>query len=132
MHAAVTEEGIQRANAQFWEQMLAMHLAPVESAGGAALCRRCIGIEHVVGSCVLSGAWNGCIEVRLSRGLALEATSAMLMQPVDELQDGDLLDSAKEIAKYDRRHVEVGAAAPLRDVDSQRGHRARRLLFLAA
>jgi CheY-specific phosphatase CheX len=98
MHTAVTEASIQRANAQFWEQMLAMHLAPVESGGVAAGRRQCIGVEHIVGSCFLSGAWNGCIEVRLSRGLALQATSAMLMQPLDEIVDGDLLDASKEIA----------------------------------
>jgi hypothetical protein len=98
MHIAVTEESIQKANSLFWEQMLAMCLAPVESGGRGTSLKRCIGTGHVMGSCSLSGVWNGRIEVRLSRGLALEATSAMLMQPLDRVQDGDTLDATKEIA----------------------------------
>ena len=93
MHSAVTEASIQRANAQFWQQMLAMHLEPI---GETAV--RCIGTEHVVGSCELNGVWNGRIEVRLSKGLAREATAAMLMQPAESVQPGDTLDATKEIA----------------------------------
>jgi len=98
MHQSVTEESIQKANAQFWEQMLAMQLAPVDEIGGAVRGRRCIGMRHVLGSCSLSGVWSGRIEVRLSRGLALTATAAMLMQPEDQVEDADTLDAAKEIA----------------------------------
>jgi len=104
MHVAVTEESIEKANALFWEQMLAMQLNPIDEydAGTDADIEtnkvRCIGSAHVVGSCDLSGAWCGRIEVRLSRGLALQATSAMLMQPVDQVQPGDTLDATKEIA----------------------------------
>ncbi len=98
MHQSVTEESIQKANAQFWEQMLAMQLDPIQLEGGAAPVTRCIGTGHVVGCCSLSGVWSGRIEVRLSRGLALTATAAMLMQPVDQVGDGDTLDAAKEIA----------------------------------
>jgi hypothetical protein len=36
-------------------------------------------------------------EVRLSQGLALEATEAMLMQPIEQVQPGDTLDATKEI-----------------------------------
>jgi Chemotaxis phosphatase CheX len=36
--------------------------------------------------------------VRLSRGLAIEATAAMLMQPAEQVQPGDMLDATKEIA----------------------------------
>jgi len=102
MHAAVTEESIQKANALFWEQMLAMQLDPIAetqwdaNAGTAKV--RCIGAEHVLGSCDLSGVWCGRIEVRLSRGLALQATAAMLMQPMEQIQPGDTLDATKEIA----------------------------------
>ena len=98
MHQSVTEESIEKANAQFWEQMLAMHLAPIDEAGKAAPAMRCIGSGHVMGCCLLSGVWSGRIEVRLSRGLALAATAAMLMQPEDQVEDADTLDAAKEIA----------------------------------
>ena len=93
MHVTITVESIHNANAQFWEQMLAMQLEPI---GETQL--RCIGAEHVVGSCSLSGVWTGRVEVRLSRGLALKATSAMLMQPVEQVQANDTLDATKEIA----------------------------------
>lgn len=102
MHVAVTEESIQKANALFWEQMLAMPMHPIAQAewdANAGTTKvRCIGAEHVVGSCDLSGVWCGRIEVRLSRGLAIEATAAMLMQPVEQVQPGDMLDATKEIA----------------------------------
>jgi CheY-specific phosphatase CheX len=98
MHVAITEESIRRANALFWEQMLAMQLKPIDEMYKDSTEVRCIGAEHVVGSCNLSGVWSGRIEVRLSRGLALEATSAMLMQPVESVQANDTLDATKEIA----------------------------------
>ena len=102
MHVSVTEESIQKANALFWEQMLAMQLDPIEEshwdAAGNTTRIRCIGAEHVVGSCDLSGVWCGRIEVRLSRGLVLAATAAMLMQPAEHVQTCDTLDAAKEIA----------------------------------
>jgi hypothetical protein len=106
MHVAVTEESIQKANALFWEQMLAMPMQPIAvqqwseapciDAGTDKI--RCIGAGHVVGSCDLSGVWCGRIEVRLSRGLALQATAAMLMQPAEQVQSADMLDATKEIA----------------------------------
>ncbi len=96
MHLAVTEASIQKANALFWEQMLAMRLDPITQGGADE--HRCIGAAHVVGSCDLTGVWNGRIEVRLSQGLALAATSAMLMQPVEAVEANDTLDAAKEIA----------------------------------
>ena len=98
MHVAVTEESIEKANGLFWEQMLAMELSPIAESQWDAKGIRCIGVGHVVGSCDLSGVWSGRIEVRLSRGLALQATSAMLMQPIDAVQSGDTLDATKEIA----------------------------------
>jgi len=93
MHCAVTEDSIEKANAQFWEQMLAMRLEPV-----GATSMRCIGADHVLGNCDLTGAWSGRIEVRLSKGLAIHATSAMLMLPAKAIQAADMLDAAKEIA----------------------------------
>lgn len=93
MHVTITVESIHNANAQFWEQMLAMQLEPIEETQ-----LRCIGAEHVVGSCDLSGVWAGSVEVRLSRGLALHATAAMLMQPMEEVRANDTLDATKEIA----------------------------------
>jgi CheY-specific phosphatase CheX len=98
MHHSVTEESIRKANGLFWEQMLMMQLTPIGGKGGTAPIRRCIGVRHVVGSCSLSGVWSGRIEVRLSRGLVLAATAAMLMQPEERVQDADTLDAAKEIA----------------------------------
>lgn len=97
MHVAVTQESIQRANAQFWEQMLAMQLDPIAVSLGHPVAARCIGAEHVVASCVFGGVWCGRIEIRLSQGLALEATSAMLMQPVSQVQPSDTLDATREI-----------------------------------
>jgi CheY-specific phosphatase CheX len=93
MHVTITVESIHNANAQFWEQMLAMQLEPISETQ-----LRCIGAEHVMGGCNLSGVWVGSVEVRLSRGLALQATSAMLMQPVEQVQASDTLDAIKEIA----------------------------------
>jgi CheY-specific phosphatase CheX len=98
MHDAITEVSIQRANALFWEQMLAMELIPIGDDSDCDSVGRCIGIGHIVGSCDLSGVWNGRIEIRLSRGLALHAASAMLMQPETMVQMADTLDAAKEIA----------------------------------
>ncbi|HEX4319943.1 MAG TPA: chemotaxis protein CheX [Acidobacteriaceae bacterium] len=98
MHTAITEESIEKANALFWEQMLAMQLDPIAESQWDEQGIRCIGTQHVMGSCDLSGVWNGRIEVRLSRGLALQATSAMLMQPLEAVQASDTLDATKEIA----------------------------------
>lgn len=101
IHTAVTWESIQKASALFWRQMLAIELEPiVEPAANAPATTkiRCIGSQHVTASCDLDGAWRGRIEVRLSPGLALAATSAMLMQPADAVQTSDTLDAAKEIA----------------------------------
>jgi CheY-specific phosphatase CheX len=96
MPVTVTEENICNANALFWEQMLAMHVEPVQRTTEAEV--RCIGAKHIVGSCDLAGVWIGRIEVRLSHGLAMQATSAMLMQPVESVQPGDALDAIREIA----------------------------------
>jgi len=98
MHISVTEESIAKASSLFWGQMLAMKLIPVEMPESRSARRRCIGPGHAMGSCALSGVWNGRIEVRLSQGLALEATSAMLMQPPEHVLEGDMLDATKEIA----------------------------------
>ena len=96
MHIAITYESIHKANAAFWEQMLAMQLQPELSSD--EMHSQCIGSEHVAGSCDLSGTWSGRIEVRLSRGLAYRATSAMLMLAQDQVQAADMLDAVKEIA----------------------------------
>jgi CheY-specific phosphatase CheX len=98
MSVTVTVENIEKASAQFWEQMLSMRLEPIFDTLGAAETVRCIGTGHVVGSCNLSGVWVGRIEVRLSSGLAIEATSAMLMQPAESVLPADTLDATKEIA----------------------------------
>jgi CheY-specific phosphatase CheX len=98
MSAAITVESIEKASAQFWEQMLSMRLVPCLDAHQLPEVARCIGSRHVVAHCDLSGVWVGRIEVRLSPGLALQATSAMLMQPVEAVEPADTLDATKEIA----------------------------------
>ena len=44
MPVTVTEENICNANALFWEQMLAMHVEPVQRTTEAEV--RCIGAKH--------------------------------------------------------------------------------------
>jgi chemotaxis protein CheX len=46
----------------------------------------------------ISGTWNGRIEVRLDKNLAYSAAAAMLMQPVQEISEADMLDAIGEIA----------------------------------
>lgn len=93
MQAELDEAAIVKANAQFWEQMLAMTLSPKERPS-----EFCVGPGHVQAMVSISGAWNGNIEVRLEEKLAVLATSVMLMQPVEEVTPADTLDASKEIA----------------------------------
>ena len=67
MRAKVDEQSVISANAQFWEQMLAMKVEPVP------------------------------IEVRIDEKLAHVATAAMLMQPEDAVAEADTLDATREI-----------------------------------
>jgi chemotaxis protein CheX len=92
MWAELNEESIVRANAQFWEQMLGMQLERVPRSQ-----EFCVGAQHFVGSVDLSGAWSGRIEIRLDKGLAIAATSAMLMAPADGVAEADILDAIREI-----------------------------------
>jgi CheY-specific phosphatase CheX len=93
MKAQLDEQSVIKANAQFWEQMLAMKLeampCPQEFYAGAG---------HMFGVVALKGVWMGRIEVRMAGGLAYEATAAMMMQPLDTLVEADVLDATKEIA----------------------------------
>jgi CheY-specific phosphatase CheX len=93
MKAQLGVESVINANAQFWEQMLAMTLEPLASAGEF---RTASG--QMVGSVGLSGVWKGRIEVRIAVALAYEATAAMMMQALDTVQESDALDATKEIA----------------------------------
>jgi CheY-specific phosphatase CheX len=93
MKALLDEQSVISANAQFWEQMLAIRLEPVPMAEIF-----CVGNRHLLGSVELSGVWNGRIEVRIDERLALSATAAMLMQPVEMVGQADILDATKEIA----------------------------------
>ena len=93
MRALLDEQCVINANSQFWEQMLAMTLAPLAAPG-----EFCVGAGHVLGSVNLGGVWKGRIEVRLAEGLAYHATAAMMMQPVETVGEADALDAAKEIA----------------------------------
>ncbi len=92
MQIEVDESSIIKANSQFWEQMLAMKLDPMSTPD-----EFCLGSGHVLGSVNLSGAWNGCIEIRMDEGLSHHATAAMLMQPLAAVGEADALDAAKEI-----------------------------------
>lgn len=93
MRAQLDEESVIKANAQFWEQMLAMRLDPVP-----ILTEFCVGAGHLLASVRLSGVWTGLIEVRLAEGLAYSAAASMLMQPVETVAEADMLDATREIA----------------------------------
>jgi len=93
MWAQLDEESVIRANAQFWEQMLAMKLEPI-----ANVTEFCLSPGHFLGRVHLSGDWCGLIEVLLAEQLALSATAAMLMQSADTVAQSDTLDATKEIA----------------------------------
>ena len=96
--SAISLENIEKASAQFWEQMLDMRLEPCGDTWARGDQHRCIEPHHLVAYCDLSGVWAGRIEVRLTLGLALKATSAMLMQPVEAVESADAIDATKEIA----------------------------------
>jgi CheY-specific phosphatase CheX len=93
MWAQLDEQSVIKANAQFWEQMLSMTLDPAPSPAEFSA-----SAGHVLGSVNLSGAWKGRIEVRMTQGMAYEATAAMMMQPLDTVLEADALDATKEIA----------------------------------
>jgi CheY-specific phosphatase CheX len=93
MMADLSRESIAHSNSQFWEQMLDMKMEAAASSDGF-----CMSAGHVEGTIKLYGAWSGLVEVRLTAGLAYEATAAMLMQAVENVAETDVLDAAKEIA----------------------------------
>ena len=93
MRAQLDQQNVINANSQFWEQMLAMTLSALPVAE-----EFCVGAGHMLGSVNLSGVWNGRIEVRMAGELAYEATAAMMMQPVETVDEADALDATKEIA----------------------------------
>jgi CheY-specific phosphatase CheX len=93
MRAQVDEQCVIKANSQFWEQMLAMTLAPLSVPE-----EFCVGAGHMLGSVNLGGVWKGRIEVRMAEGLAYQATATMMMQPLETVGEADALDATKEIA----------------------------------
>jgi CheY-specific phosphatase CheX len=93
MRVQLDEQSVIKANSQFWEQMLVMTLDSMPIAE-----QFCVGAGHILGSVNLSGAWEGRIEVRMAKGLAYEATAAMMMQPIETVGEADALDAAREIA----------------------------------
>jgi len=93
MRAQIGEQCVITASAQFWEQMLAMKLEPQPMQDSLPLAS-----GHVYGSVSLSGVWVGRVEVRLTGGLAREATAAMMMVPSEEVGEAETLDAAREIA----------------------------------
>jgi len=109
MWAQVDRQCVIKANAQFWEQMLAMTfdatLNPEES---------CVEAGHIVGSVNLSGEWKGLIEVRIAGGLAYTATAAMMMQPVESVVEADALDATREIANMIAGTIKSSLPRPCR------------------
>jgi CheY-specific phosphatase CheX len=93
MQAELDQSSIINASSQFWDQMLAMRLEPMEIPG-----EFCVGPGHIRATVALSGAWSGSIEVRMAERLAYEATAAMMMQPIETVAEADALDATKEIA----------------------------------
>jgi CheY-specific phosphatase CheX len=93
MHADVDTNAVIKANNQFWEQMLAMSVAPLPGTDEVVITE-----QHLLSWVGLHGAWNGRIEVRMTSPLALTATAAMMMSPVEAVAEADTLDAAKEIA----------------------------------
>jgi CheY-specific phosphatase CheX len=93
MRAKVDKQCVIHANAQFWEQMLAMPLVPLTASGEFS-----VAAGHLLGIVKLGGVWKGRIEVRMAEGLAYQATAAMLMQPLETVAEADALDATKEIA----------------------------------
>jgi CheY-specific phosphatase CheX len=93
MKAQLDEQSVIKANTQFWEQMLAMKLEAMPSSEEFS-----VGAGHMFGMVTLSGVWKGRIEVRMTDGLAYEATAAMMMQALDTVVETDALDATKEIA----------------------------------
>jgi CheY-specific phosphatase CheX len=91
--AQINEQAVVNASRQFWEQMLSMHVAAMSPTEETRL-----SAGHMVGRVLLSGVWQGRIEVRMAIGLAYEATAAMLMQGVESVVEEDALDATKEIA----------------------------------
>ena len=93
MRAEIDEAAVINANAQFWEQMLAMRLEHMPTVG-----EFCVGAGHILASVQLNGVWTGRVEVRLAGELATAATAAMMMQPAETVSEADTLDATKEIA----------------------------------
>lgn len=93
MRAQVDERCVVQANAQFWGQMLSMTLETKTFSDSFS-----VHPGHLLASVGLVGAWKGRIEVRMTTGLAYEATGAMMMQAVDTVTEADALDAIKEIA----------------------------------
>jgi len=93
MRAQLDQQNVIKANAQFWEQMLAMTLEPTLTPEQFS-----VSAGHLFGCVTLTGMWKGRIEVRMAGSLAYEATAAMMMQPVETVGESDALDATKEIA----------------------------------
>lgn len=93
MHAELDRSTVITANAQFWEQMVAISVAPLPQSEPL-----CLEPGHIDAWVTLSGAWNGRVDVKLSGRLAHHAAAALMMQPVETVQPADALDATREIA----------------------------------
>ena len=92
MKARVDEQNVIKANAQFWEQMLAMSLDALSPE------KLCLGAGHMFGVVALKGVWKRARRSSMANGLAYEATAAMMMQALETVVETDALDATKEIA----------------------------------
>jgi CheY-specific phosphatase CheX len=93
MKAQLDQQAVIKASSQFWEQMLAMTLEPMQAPE-----EFCVAAGHLIGWVNLGEAWKGSIEVRMAEGLAYQATAAMMMQELETVSKADVLDATKEIA----------------------------------
>ena len=107
MRAQLDEQAVIKANSQFWEQMLAMTLEPMQAPE-----EFCAVSGHVMGWVKLGEAWKGSIEVRMAEGLAYQATAAMMMQTVETVSEADMLDATKEIANMIAGTIKSALARP--------------------
>ena len=95
MRAQLDRQSVIKANAQFWEQMLAMSLESLPPESIASSEEFSFPPGHLLGTVSLVGVWKGRIDVRMASGLAYEATAAMMMQPLPTVSELDALDATK-------------------------------------
>jgi len=107
--------------------MLAMKLDPMTTPD-----EFCLGSGQVLGSASLSGAWNGCIEIRMDEGLSRQATAAMLIATRGHCGRGRRTRRHKGNHQPDCRRDQVVLAASVRDDSSRCSGNSPTLLWCDA